>query len=57
MMKIKTSECAHCPYLILDEIMEDYICAVDKNALTKYVGDTKWEIEGSDVIRNCPMDV
>jgi hypothetical protein len=56
-MKIKTSECAHCPYLILDEIMEDYICAVDKNALTKYVGDTKWEIEGSDVIRNCPMDV
>jgi predicted acyl esterase len=30
-----------------------------KAALRKrdYDRDTKWEIEGSDVIRNCPMDV
>jgi predicted ArsR family transcriptional regulator len=53
METIKTKECLNCPHLKVDETMEDYICSIEKNGLLEYVGETLWQISGSDKLRRC----
>lgn len=53
MKTIQTKECLGCPNLKIDEIMEDYICVIEKNKLLEYVGETLWQISGSDQLRRC----
>lgn len=53
MRTIKTKECANCPNLKIDEIMEDYICSIEKNELLEYVEEILWQIRGLDKLRRC----
>ena len=50
---IKTCDCIKCENLILDDIMEDYICKIETDGIHEYVGGTKWQIEDEQKLRRC----
>ncbi len=54
-MIVKIKDCINCPHIIEDSIMEDYICDVETDGVTEYVGDSKWQISGSDQSRICKL--
>ncbi len=53
MKRIRRCECTECENLVWNDEWDAYICALEPNGITQYVGETKWQISDDKRIRIC----
>lgn len=53
MKRIRRCECTECENLVWNDEWDAYICALEPNGITQYVGETKWQISDDKQIRIC----